>query len=86
MIAIQYLSRRYGSFCAVRRISLTIPDGSIFGLPGPNGAGKSTPVGLGILKASDGRITVEGVDVTADPIGTKKRVGYVPKARRYARP
>ncbi len=81
MIAIENLSRRYGSFTAVRHLSLSIPDGCVFGLLGPNGAGKSTTVKCitGILKASEGRVTVDGVDATEDPVGVKRLVGYVPE-------
>ncbi len=81
MITIENLTRKYGTFAALRGMSLQIPDGCVFGLLGPNGAGKSTTVKCltGILKPSGGRITVDGVDPAADPVEVKRRVGYVPE-------
>ena len=81
VVRIENLSRRYGSFAAVRTITLQIPDGCIFGLLGPNGAGKSTTVKCiaGILKPSAGTVTVDGIDAARDPIGVKSLIGYVPE-------
>ncbi len=82
MIEIEDLTRTYGSFTAVDRMRLTIPDGKIFGLLGPNGAGKSTTVKCiaGLLRPTAGRVRVNGVDVTAEPLAVKAMLGYVPES------
>jgi ABC-2 type transport system ATP-binding protein len=76
------LTRMYGSFTAVDRMSLDIPEGSVFGLLGPNGAGKSTTVKCiaGLLRPTTGRILVNDVDVATDPIAVKSTLGYVPES------
>lgn len=53
----------------------------IFGLLGPNGAGKSTTVKTitGAIKPTEGRIIVDGLDITKDPEKVKSRIGYVPE-------
>jgi ABC-2 type transport system ATP-binding protein len=61
-IEIELLSKRYGSFEAVRAISFEVPEGSICGLLGPNGSGKSTTFKcmLGLIRADAGRIRIDG--------------------------
>ncbi|MBO0773870.1 MAG: ATP-binding cassette domain-containing protein [Actinobacteria bacterium] len=68
-----------GDVPAVRGISLAVPDGEFFGLLGPNGAGKSTTIGMltTLVRPSGGRAWVAGIDVTADPVGVKRRIGVV---------
>ena len=63
-IAIEQLTKRYGSRIGVDGLSLTVPEGSIYGFLGPNGAGKTTTIRvlLGFLKASTGRASVFGRD------------------------
>lgn len=62
-------------------ISLTIQPGEIFGLLGPNGAGKTTLVNqlLGLTKPTSGKITVEGIDVVAQPDLVKAISSYLPQ-------
>jgi ABC-2 type transport system ATP-binding protein len=80
MIELQELSKRYGKFTAVDRISLTIPRGELYGLLGPNGAGKTTTMRMiaGILQPTGGRVLIAGIDIAADPIGAKQRLGFIP--------
>jgi len=81
MIEIQNVTKSYsGSKKAVDTLNLTIPDGKIFGFLGPNGAGKSTTIKMitGILPVDEGTITINGYDVTQNPIEAKKAFGYVP--------
>ena len=79
MIEAQSLSRHFGAFLAVDRVSLRVPDGAILALLGPNGAGKTTTVRMlaGLLAPSAGEATVAGVDVRTDPSGVRARVGLV---------
>ena len=76
------LSKRFGHTLAVNNLSLTIPRGSTFGLLGPNGAGKSTTIRMlmGMLSFTGGQARVLGIDVVADAVQVKQRVGYVPEA------
>lgn len=80
MIELQDLTKRYGKFTAVDRISLTIPRGELYGLLGPNGAGKTTTMRMiaGILQPTAGRVLIAGIDISADPIAAKQRLGFIP--------
>lgn len=80
MIELQDLTKRYGKFTAVDRISLTIPRGELYGLLGPNGAGKTTTMRMiaGILQPTSGRVLIAGIDIAADPIAAKQRLGFIP--------
>jgi ABC-2 type transport system ATP-binding protein len=73
------LSRRFGAFLAVDRVSFSVRRGEIFGFLGSNGAGKTTTIRMlcGLLKPSSGTARVGGVDVTRDPEGVKRRIGYM---------
>jgi drug efflux transport system ATP-binding protein len=73
------LTRRFGSFVAVDRVSFDVQPGEIFGFLGSNGAGKSTTIRMlcGLLKPTSGTATVGGIDVGSDPEGVKRRIGYM---------
>jgi len=73
------LSKRFGSFVAVDRVSFEVAAGSIFGLLGANGAGKSTTIRMlcGLLSSSSGTAEVAGLDINRDPEGVKRRIGYM---------
>ncbi len=81
------LLKQFGQVVAVKGLSLAIPRGCTFGLLGPNGAGKSTTIKMlmGMLSITCGQARVLGVDVTADPVQVKRRVGYVPEAHHIYR-
>ncbi len=68
-------------FKAVDNISLDIEQGKIYGLLGPNGAGKSTLINMisGILRPSEGKIEVFGLDVAKEASNTKQMIGIVPQ-------
>ena len=70
MIKITHLTKNYGSNCAVDDISFEIQKGETVGFLGPNGAGKSTTMNVltGFLSASVGTVTIDGIDILADPI------------------
>jgi ABC-2 type transport system ATP-binding protein len=73
------LSKRFGSFVAVDRVSFEVSAGSIFGLLGANGAGKSTTIRMlcGLLSSSSGTAEVAGLDINRNPEGVKRRIGYM---------
>ena len=78
-VIVRELTRRFGAFLAVDRVSFDVEDGEIFGFLGSNGAGKSTTIRMlcGLLKPSSGSATVGGIDVGRDPEGVKRRIGYM---------
>src|SRR6516165_5445092 len=73
-----YKSSR-GDVPAVRGIDLSVTSGQFFGLLGPNGAGKSTTIGMltTLILPTGGRAWVSGLDVVADPVGVKRKIGVV---------
>ncbi|MFM1748274.1 MAG: hypothetical protein RLZZ188_1940, partial [Verrucomicrobiota bacterium] len=62
--------------------SFSVKRGDILGFLGPNGAGKSTTMKMltGFLRPDAGRATVDGVDVTEDPVAVKTKLGYLPES------
>jgi len=81
-IAVKGLTKIYGEQKAVDDISFSAAKGEIVGFLGPNGAGKSTTMKIitGYLLADAGTATVCGIDVKAQPLETKKKIGYLPEA------
>ena len=81
MIHAENLSKRFGETRAVDGISFEVRKGEIYGLLGPNGAGKTTTLSMlsGLLDPDEGRILFDGIDLSADPIGVKSRLGVVPQ-------
>ena len=80
MLYIENLTKQYGSFTAVKNLTLHIPEGDLFGFVGPNGAGKTTTIRIvcGLLKASSGSVRI---GESQAPIGSKemkRQIGYVP--------
>ena len=73
------LTKTFGKFTAVDRLTLSIDEGEIFGLLGSNGAGKSTAIRMlcGLLRPTSGRGLVHGVDVARDPESVKRGIGYM---------
>ena len=82
-IAVEHLVKRYprGRANAIDDVSFSVRRGETFGLLGPNGAGKTTAIGILTTRVlpTGGTATVAGVDVVADPIATKRRIGVVPQ-------
>jgi ABC-2 type transport system ATP-binding protein len=78
-IEVHGLTRRFGEFVAVDNVSFDVRRGEIFGFLGSNGAGKSTTIRMlcGLLAPTSGTATVGGIDVTRDPEGVKRRIGYM---------
>ena len=87
MIKVENLSKSFGPKLAVDGVSFTVERGEVLGFLGPNGAGKSTTMRMitGFIPPSDGRITVGGFDMVANPIPAKRLIGYLPEnAPSYA--
>ena len=78
-IVAESLTRRFGDFTAADRITFAVRPGEIFGLLGPNGAGKSTTFKMlcGLLRPSDGRARVMGLDLAHSPGKARQRIGYM---------
>jgi ABC-2 type transport system ATP-binding protein len=81
-IEVRQLVKTYGEQKAVNNISFSLNKGEIVGFLGPNGAGKSTTMKIitGYLRSDGGSAKVAGIDVAADPIAVKKKIGYLPEA------
>ena len=82
IISIKNLSKTYASgFQALKNINLDVQRGEIFALLGPNGAGKTTLIGIicGILRASEGSVSVGGHDIVRDYRVTRSMIGLVPQ-------
>ena len=73
------LTRKFGDFVAVDRVSLTVEPGEVFGFLGSNGAGKSTAIRMlcGLLTPTSGIGRVLGYDVAKEPEAVKRRIGYM---------
>ncbi|WP_242392261.1 ABC transporter ATP-binding protein [Anaeromyxobacter oryzisoli] len=73
------LSRRFGAFLAVDRVSFEVERGEIFGYLGANGAGKSTTIRMltGLLAPTSGTGRVAGFDVRTEPEAVKASIGYM---------
>jgi ABC-2 type transport system ATP-binding protein len=82
--AITDLTVDYGHLRALDGVALSLPEGAV-GLLGPNGAGKTTLLKtlLGFLRPSRGRVGVLGLDVAADPLAVRARVGYMPESDAF---
>src|SRR4028118_1937306 len=80
MIEIDDLTKRYGDFTAVDRLTLRAEPGQIFGFLGPNGAGKTTTIRIvsGLSLPTSGSVRVSGVDVVAEPVRRKAIMGFIP--------
>src|SRR5215813_9395719 len=80
LVEVSHVTKSFGAKVALNDISFSIPPGQICGLLGPNGAGKTTLFRLlmGILKATEGALIVDGSDAFDDRVEVKRLVGFLP--------
>jgi ABC-2 type transport system ATP-binding protein len=81
IIRVRGLTKRFGDFTAVDALSLSVPTGSIYAFLGANGSGKSTTARIvtGLLEPSRGSVHYRERDIADDPVGYRRRLGYVPE-------
>src|SRR5437899_12794873 len=80
MVKIDGVTKTFGAKTALSNISFSVPAGQICGLLGPNGAGKTTLFRLlmGILKATQGTLLIDGCDAFEERVKVKRLVGFLP--------
>jgi len=78
-IEVSDLTKRFGRFVAVDRVSFRVMRGQVFGFLGPNGSGKSTTIRMlcGILSPSAGQGRVAGFDIAREPEQVRQHIGYM---------
>ena len=78
-VAAHSLTKRFGDFTAVDRITFSVEPGEIFGFLGPNGSGKTTTIRmlLGLLPPTSGEAEVLGISVASNPADIRPRIGYM---------
>lgn len=81
MIEVEELSKRYGDYVAVTRVSFSAKKGEIVGFLGPNGAGKTTTIRMlsTYLPPSSGRAKIAGYDILTQSDDVRKNIGYLPE-------
>lgn len=81
IVKIENLSHRYSVQWAIRDINLEIQGRGIYGLLGSNGAGKSTLMNIlcGVLKQSQGDVSIDGINTKDKPVDAKMRIGFLPQ-------
>ncbi len=80
LLRTENLTKKYGSFCALEGLNLTVQPGEIFGLLGPNGSGKSTAIRLllGFMKPTAGGAWINTHHCWKDSVQARKQVTYLP--------
>ena len=80
MIAVRELTKHYGAFTAVDRISFDVQPGEVLGLVGPNGAGKTTTLRClaGIIAPTTGTVEITGHDIQRDGVEAKRPLAFIP--------
>ncbi|MCD6307929.1 MAG: ABC transporter ATP-binding protein [Candidatus Latescibacteria bacterium] len=80
MIAFENVTKRYGSKAVLSDLSFEVMPGEFYGYLGPNGAGKTTTIKsiIGLVKPDEGRVVIDGIDVSENPLEIRSIVGYVP--------
>ncbi|MFC1557238.1 ABC transporter ATP-binding protein [candidate division KSB1 bacterium] len=81
MIQVEHISKDFGNKRVLHDLSFTIRKGEILGFLGPNAAGKTTMMRIitGFLPATEGKVSIAGIDVFDQPMKTKRLIGYLPE-------
>ena len=81
IVKVEKLSHRYSVQWTVRDINFEITKNGIYGLLGSNGAGKSTIMNImcGVLKQTEGKVYIQGVDLAENPVDAKRHIGFLPQ-------
>ncbi len=81
MIEVKNITKKYGNNTAVDNITFEVKDGEVVGFLGPNGAGKSTTMNMitGFIEPTQGKIIVNGNDISKKPKKAKRQIGYMPE-------
>ena len=81
MISVRGVSKNFGPRKALDQISFEIKQGEILGLLGPNGAGKTTLMRIltGFFPPTEGKVLLDGNDLSKSPKELKKKIGYLPE-------
>ena len=79
MLELKNVTKTFGSFRALDDLTMTVPEGAVYGLVGPNGAGKSTAIRhmTGIYRPDKGSVLMRGLPVYEN-VNVKKSIGYIP--------
>ena len=79
MLEMNSVTKTFGTFKALDDLTLTVPQGAVYGLVGPNGAGKSTAIRhlTGVYRPDSGTVQVDGQPVYENP-AVKSDIGYIP--------
>jgi ABC-2 type transport system ATP-binding protein len=80
VVEVRDLTKKYGRFLALDRLTFSVGRGQILGFIGPNGAGKTTAIKIlvGLARPTDGTAHVAGIDCVAEPRKIKRLIGYMP--------
>lgn len=81
MIEIANLTKKFDQFTAINDLNFNVQEGEVLGFLGPNGAGKSTTMKVitGFLSPTAGTVTIDGFDISANPMEAKALIGYLPE-------
>ena len=81
MLSVIDISKNFGDFTAINKLSFEVKVGDVMGFLGPNGAGKTTSMRVitGYLKSDSGNVIINNKDIEIDPIYTKSMIGYLPE-------
>ena len=79
MLELKNLTKTFGKVKALDDLTMTVPQGAVYGLVGPNGAGKTTAIRhiTGVYRPDSGSVTLEGMEIYENP-KAKERIGYIP--------
>jgi ABC-type multidrug transport system ATPase subunit len=80
LVQIDSVMKSFGYKIALKNVTFSVPSGQICGLLGPNGAGKTTLFRLlmGILKATEGKLLIDGRDAFEERVEVKRLIGFLP--------